>query len=276
MEQRKPPATAGLGPGDVATKLGVTPKALRVYERAGLLTPERRAGGWRRYTREDLARLHQILALKGLGLSLRQIGEVLAGDGADLIQTLGLQSRHLENQIAALRQRLDAVTHARQRLAAGEPLSVDELINLARQATAPQTLTTDDVRRLLIELVESRGLEPEIARLRLSMAERLKGTGVDLPTLRHRISQALTTAERLRQANHTAASPAVRDLAREWREIVALVGEANGEALSATFGTDMRQLAQDFQTASPLSAAFTFLTEALATTPPKTLPGEKA
>ncbi|WP_044561373.1 hypothetical protein, partial [Azospirillum sp. B4] len=219
---------------------------------------------------------HQILALKGLGLSLRQIGEVLAGDGADLMQTLGLQSRHLENQIAALRQRLDAVTQARQRLAEGETLSVDELIGLARQATAPQTLTSDDVRRLLVELVESRGLEPEAARLRLSMAERLKGTGVDLPTLRHRIAQALTTADRLRHANHTAASPAVRDLAREWREIVALVGEADGEAVSATFGTDMRQLAQDFQTASPLSAAFTFLTEALAAIPPTTLPGEQA
>ncbi len=36
-----------LGPGEMARRLGVTPKALRVYEREGLVTAARTEAGWR-------------------------------------------------------------------------------------------------------------------------------------------------------------------------------------------------------------------------------------
>src|SRR5712692_4126430 len=52
---------------------GVTVKALHHYERRGLLAPKRSHAGYRRYTVRDLARLDRILALKSLGLSLKQI-----------------------------------------------------------------------------------------------------------------------------------------------------------------------------------------------------------
>jgi hypothetical protein len=45
------PSSRCLGPGELASLLGTTVKALRVYEKAGLLTPERRDGGWRVYDR---------------------------------------------------------------------------------------------------------------------------------------------------------------------------------------------------------------------------------
>ena len=63
--------------GAFAELTGVTIKALRHYERRGLLAPRRTAAGYRRYTRRDLERLEGIIALKSLGLSLKQIATLV-------------------------------------------------------------------------------------------------------------------------------------------------------------------------------------------------------
>ena len=51
---------------------------LRVYERAGLLEPERTDGGTRRYSQADVERLHRIRDLLAEGLNLAGIARVLA------------------------------------------------------------------------------------------------------------------------------------------------------------------------------------------------------
>lgn len=62
----------------VAAELsGIGPQTLRLYERRGLLTPARTAGGTRRYSDDDLARLRRILELVGGGVNVAGIGEIL-------------------------------------------------------------------------------------------------------------------------------------------------------------------------------------------------------
>jgi MerR family transcriptional regulator, thiopeptide resistance regulator len=56
---------------------GVTVKALRHYDRIGLLQPRRSEAGYRLYQLDDLARLQQIVALKSLGLPLKDIRTLL-------------------------------------------------------------------------------------------------------------------------------------------------------------------------------------------------------
>lgn len=51
---------------------------LRVYERAGLLSPERTAGGTRRYSEADIDRLRRIRTLLAEGLNLAGIARVVA------------------------------------------------------------------------------------------------------------------------------------------------------------------------------------------------------
>ena len=59
----------------VAAELsGVGPQTLRLYERWGLLTPFRTAGGTRRYSDDDLDRLQQITELVDQGVNLAGIG----------------------------------------------------------------------------------------------------------------------------------------------------------------------------------------------------------
>jgi DNA-binding transcriptional MerR regulator len=51
---------------------------LRVYERRGLLTPDRTDGGTRLYSEDDIAVLHRIRELLAEGLNLAGIARVLA------------------------------------------------------------------------------------------------------------------------------------------------------------------------------------------------------
>ena len=64
--------------GEVARLSGVTVRTLHHYDEISLLSPaDRSQAGYRRYTGEDLDRLHRILGYRALGLSLESIAEIL-------------------------------------------------------------------------------------------------------------------------------------------------------------------------------------------------------
>jgi len=69
----------GLTTGDLARATGQTVRTIRFYEEQGLLRPASVSdGGHRRYDGEALERLRLILDLRELGLSLQDIGALLA------------------------------------------------------------------------------------------------------------------------------------------------------------------------------------------------------
>ena len=109
----------------VAKRFGVSVKALRVYEDAGLLKPARTVAGWRIYRQPEIERLSAILALKQLGLPLKRIGELLRGSG-DLAAALALQEAALEDARSEAEQALALVRQARARLNGKQSLSPDE------------------------------------------------------------------------------------------------------------------------------------------------------
>jgi MerR family transcriptional regulator/heat shock protein HspR len=89
----------GLFSISVAAELaGLHPQTLRIYEREGLVDPERSAGGTRRYSRNDISRLQEICALTADGLNLAGIRRILE---------LQEETRRLRAELAALRQRAD-------------------------------------------------------------------------------------------------------------------------------------------------------------------------
>jgi DNA-binding transcriptional MerR regulator len=126
-----------LSPAETARRFGVSIKALRLYEQHGLLQPLRHRNGstgaaWRLYGSDQLARLHQILALKRLGLSLAQIGELLVGEDA-LDPILAFQERVLVKEGKRVARALTLLRKARTRLASGEALSIDDLATLTQE-----------------------------------------------------------------------------------------------------------------------------------------------
>ena len=64
--------------GEVAQRSGFATSALRFYEREGLVTASRTAGGQRRYARHVLRRLAFIRAARNIGLSLEEVRDALA------------------------------------------------------------------------------------------------------------------------------------------------------------------------------------------------------
>jgi DNA-binding transcriptional MerR regulator len=61
----------------VSEMVSMPAQNLRVYERHGLLEPERTPGGTRRYSEQDVERLHRIRDLLTEGLNLAGIAHVL-------------------------------------------------------------------------------------------------------------------------------------------------------------------------------------------------------
>lgn len=61
----------------VAELLGTGQQNIRLYERRGLLTPERTEGGTRQYSESDLAVLRRVGELLDEGLNLAGVAKVL-------------------------------------------------------------------------------------------------------------------------------------------------------------------------------------------------------
>lgn len=67
----------------VAQLVGTGQQNIRLYERKGLLTPDRTAGGTRQYSDADLAVLRRISELLDEGLNLAGVAKVLELEAAN-------------------------------------------------------------------------------------------------------------------------------------------------------------------------------------------------
>lgn len=102
-----------------ARQLGVSAKALRLYEERGLLEPSRSAAGWRVYGPGQMARAAEIVALRALGLSLGEVARALGGDGRVLDDALAAHEVALESRKRQLRANLQKIRRLRRELDQG-------------------------------------------------------------------------------------------------------------------------------------------------------------
>jgi DNA-binding transcriptional MerR regulator len=96
--------------GDFAQLGQVSPRMLRHYDQLGILRPERvdPTTGYRSYGTAQLARLHKLLALRDLGFTLEQIGELLRVEPPveELRGMLKLRHAEIEQRLDEERSRL--------------------------------------------------------------------------------------------------------------------------------------------------------------------------
>ncbi len=119
-----------LNPAEAARRLGVSAKALRLYEQRGLLDPLRTAAGWRAYGPAEMTRAGEIANLRALGLSLAQVARVLGGDPQDLAPALATHQAALECRLGQLSDAVARVRDLRAALARGQAPSAGELAGL--------------------------------------------------------------------------------------------------------------------------------------------------
>lgn len=106
--------------GQIAKQSGLTIRALRYYDRIGLLKPSHYQGATRLYSEDDIAKLQKLSVLKFIGLSLEEIKSVMMSEGenTDLRSSLYLQKqliqqkmRHMESVVQAIEA---SMTHMQQ------------------------------------------------------------------------------------------------------------------------------------------------------------------
>jgi DNA-binding transcriptional MerR regulator len=122
---------------EFAALTGVSVRALHDYDRLGLLKARRAASGYRIYGAEDVAVLEQIVALKFIGISLRDIKRLLRTEPRELSSVLAAQRVVLEEKRRRLDLAIDAVREAQQvggqQLDAGRIKRIIEVIQMQDQ-----------------------------------------------------------------------------------------------------------------------------------------------
>ena len=98
--------------GEVAERAQVATSAVRYYERKGLLSPDERVAGQRRYRAQTLRRLVFIRMMQDAGLALEEIRGILGAN--DVREWKAIASRRLQ----VLDQEIVQLEHAREVLAA--------------------------------------------------------------------------------------------------------------------------------------------------------------
>jgi MerR family transcriptional regulator, repressor of the yfmOP operon len=140
---------AGLRIGELARRVGTTPRTIRYYEEIGILPSEggRESGRHRLYGERDVQRLTEALRLKELlGVSLDELRELLEAEdaraalreewhrsqpGTERRREMLVESRRLiDRQLALVRRRRDEIAALAGELAAKRSLATRRLREL--------------------------------------------------------------------------------------------------------------------------------------------------
>jgi DNA-binding transcriptional MerR regulator len=180
--------------GELAEKTGLTVRTLHHWDELGLLTPaERTPAGYRLYGDEEVRRLYGIVALRGLGLSLDEVGAAL--DDGDLRELVG-------RQIEALDRRMDREARLRRRL-----------VRLLESEHSSDLLATVEMMTM-----HERYYTPE---QQARLAERREQLGDDAIKRAERDWAALISdVEREYEAGTSPSDPRVQELASRWRGLI--------------------------------------------------------
>lgn len=204
--------------GELARASGVTVRALRHYDEIGLLrASERTAAGHRRYTEGDLRRLYRVRALRALGMSLEEIGDVLTDPGDDLVAMralLATQLRELDLQAERIHRLTQRIRGLLRRLDGASMPDPDQFMaTLEMISMLDGYFTTEQQEQLARRRAELGPVAVEEARTRWA--------GL--------VEELLTHV----QAGTPVDDPRVRDLVRQWDELGAAFHTGDGRTEAA-------------------------------------------
>ena len=97
--------------GEIAKKVGISQKAVRLYDEKGLLKPsDYSEGNYRLYDKEAILVLEKIIALKQIGFSLEEIYEnLILGKNMDIVTSLNQQLEIMEKKKRELEKSITCI-----------------------------------------------------------------------------------------------------------------------------------------------------------------------
>lgn len=131
--------------GEVADFFRISVKAVRIYEKKGILVPAYidPDSGYRYYTPDQLHQLAALLELKALGFSLDEIKDVMVGESSKeaLYKAMQEKLRNWENLVIMAQSKMDAIE------------SISERLVSSKEAEKLRELTEEERAWLLVKLV---------------------------------------------------------------------------------------------------------------------------
>lgn len=139
--------------GEAAERTDLTAKAIRLYERKGLLPPPRRSdAGYRLYGDEDIAVLSFIRRARTLNLSLGEIADILelqrGGEQpcGRVLAILDTRIADIDRSVADLTQLRQSLDSARRAARAGQHRGQDAVICRIIEEPTPGDSTAQEER----------------------------------------------------------------------------------------------------------------------------------
>ena len=124
--------------GEIAKKVGVSQKAVRLYDEKGLLKPsEYSEGNYRLYDKEALQVLEKIVALKQIGFSLEEIRDNLAaGEAGNVEEALRMQLKTMEDKRYQIDKVINSINRTLERKAG--KLDWDDVAEIVQNVSIDQ------------------------------------------------------------------------------------------------------------------------------------------
>ena len=131
--------------GEVADFFQISVKAVRIYEKKGIIAPAYvdPESGYRYYTPDQLHQMAALLELKALGFSLDEIKDVMVGESSKeaLYKAMEEKRRNWENLAIMAQSKMDAIE------------SISERLVTSKEAEKLRDLTEEERAWLLVKLV---------------------------------------------------------------------------------------------------------------------------
>jgi DNA-binding transcriptional MerR regulator len=185
----------------------VSGKALRLYEAHGLLKVDRTEAGWRVYGPEQIARLHQVIALKSFGFPLSRIATLLSTGVPDLATFLELHEQVLRREAERVARALLLLAEARAQLAKNAGISSEDLMNLTKEINMTE-MSDDDLASAYEQIVGKHLSTSDRATLTANGAKSLLEPDADWAALHAEAARLMKTGD--------PRSPEAMNLARRW------------------------------------------------------------
>jgi len=192
---------------EFAERSGVTIRTLHHYDHLGLLRPSLHTeSGYRLYSEPDLARLQQIVTLKFIGLSLKQIKDLLDGESFDLAMMLRLQRKTMEEKRRQLELAIQAIDKAEQLILAGNEQDWDAFHSII------EVITMEDSKEMFKKYYTDEQLAELDRRAKENPELMAKAPGM-WKELMDEVEEAMKRGE-------DPASEHVQSLAARWRSLI--------------------------------------------------------
>jgi len=234
--------------GELASRTGMSVRALHHYDEIGLLTPSLRTpSGHRLYQEADIARLQQIQSLRLMGFPLDEAKRLLDGAAMTPREVIDLHLARLHEQIALqnrLAERIEALATHMDRV---ESASIDDLCQIIQAMTTMEKYFTTEQLEVLRE-------------------RRSSITQQHMDEVRDSWNEIIPKVRSAMEANVDPTSPEMLAIAKRWKE---LVEEFTGgdpklaQAVKTMYENEGATLQQQF-TQTPTPEMFVYLQKAFA------------